>query len=77
MSKRIIAIIVAIMVIGATESKAQIGSFIKDKAQKAVAKGLKNNNNEKVEEEQQEQQPKQEQKSQNKPILPTALCSKK
>lgn len=64
MSKRVIAIIVAIMVISATESKAQIGSFIKDKAQKAVVKGLKNNNNEKIEEEQQEQQPKQEQKSQ-------------
>ncbi len=53
MSKKFIAILVAIMVIGAAESKAQIGSFLKEKAQKAVAN--------KKEEQKKEEQQKEEQ----------------
>mgnify|MGYP000975259230 CR=1 FL=1 len=55
-----IAILVIFLLVGITESKAQIGGFLKDKAQKAVVKGLKRgeeeNKTEQVKEEQKEEQ---------------------
>ena len=64
-SKKLLAILIAIAIIGITESNAQIGGFLKDKAQKAVAKGLKRGDDEqKTEQQQEEQKPEQKQQTQ-------------
>lgn len=66
MSKKFIAILISIMVIGAVKSNAQIGSFLKEKAQKAVSKSIEDKKAEQKKEEQQteEQQTEQTQKPQ-------------
>lgn len=62
-SNRLIAILIAVLIFGVSESSAQIGGFLKDKAQKSVVKGLKRGEEEKKVEQQQEEQ-KVEQKEQ-------------
>lgn len=62
MSKKFISILAAIMVIGVAESKAQIGSFLKEKAQKAVSKSVEDKKAEQQKEEQQKQEQQQQEK---------------
>lgn len=67
---KLITILVIFLLVGITEANAQIGGFLKDKAQKAVVKGLKRgeeeNKTEQAKEEQKEEQ-KQETNKQAKP----------
>ncbi|MGE0076776.1 MAG: DUF4412 domain-containing protein [Bacteroidales bacterium] len=60
MSKKLFAILIAVMVIGLSNSNAQLGSFLKDKALKAAEKGVKKNEEKKAEEQKEEQKPQKQ-----------------
>lgn len=79
-SKRLIAILIAFVIIGATESNAQVG-ILKDKVQKDIIKGLKRGEDEKkTEQKQQEEEEtvqKQEAKEQEQPNPMDAYMQKK
>lgn len=79
MSKNFIAILISVMVIGTAKTNAQIGSFLKEKTQKAVSKSIEDKKAEQKKEEQQkeEQQAEQAQKPQKQTNPTNSFMQKK
>ncbi|MCB8963690.1 MAG: DUF4412 domain-containing protein [Bacteroidales bacterium] len=65
MNKKYLIFLVVAIIAGTTNTNAQIGSFLKEKAQKSVNKKIKENEEKKAEEQKEEQKNEPKQKTQN------------